>query len=328
MALRAFQNNPSIGGFGNESSTFMNIIRQDCRPRHPKVATNHNDNKEGQTKTRHSKQSASRKCATTATSSSASPNENSKNYSSSSNNNNNNCCDAFAQIIKELVDNAVDACRNCHGVSSPSSSSSRKSAEMIPPSFLNNGDEVVKDLKRVRVSIEKVTSINNEIPGNENGNDRENNINHNVRHDNHDDESNEVLRVTVTDNGCGMDNIENSVSVFSSTKSGQFVSNSDNNYNNPSTNDIDIDGACTSGRYGLGLTLCLLHAQRLVPNSCASIISSTSKQTVWTSAKFVVDAEKDEVVCVDKKWKEKKKHGCHDSGTSVSLLVPVRNWLT
>lgn len=180
--------------------------------------------------------------------------------------------DAFAQILKELVDNAVDACsHNCNATLEKST------------------------IQRVRVNIEKVEtpSFNKADTGND---------------DNANDDR-ELLRVEVNDNGCGMDDIVKCVSAFNSSKG-----------------DNDIDGKVsqgieTAGRYGIGLTLCLLHAQRLVPNSCAVITSTVQGSSSITRAKFVVDMDRDSVICVEKKNIEKE--NIQSSGTSITLLLPV-----
>jgi DNA topoisomerase VI subunit B len=152
-------------------------------------------------------------------------------------------CDAFAQIVKELVDNAVDACR--------------QDSEQI---------------RRVRVDFSQVSPT--------------------------------VLRVTVTDNGCGMSCIQDCVEAFRSHKR-----NSSNQTK-------------TAGRYGIGLTLCLLHAQRLVPNSTASITSATKTSNCFQQADYVVDTEVDCIKCIHEE--EIPKSRPDESGTSVSVLVPVR----
>ena len=77
----------------------------------------------------------------------------------------------------------------------------------------------------------------------------------------------------------------------------------------------------TAGRYGVGLALAFLYAQRLVQNTCASIVAATIAETAfWTSATFVVDTDQDSVDCI-KKSKTKKQ--TNESGTSIRLLVPV-----
>ena len=101
--------------------------------------------------------------------------------------------DAFCQTVKELVENAVDAC--CQSSSS-------------------NVHQRVK------------TEIN--------------------------EQDQNTLQVIVTDNLSGMVDIQECVNAFKSTKGKDE----------------------TVGRYGVGLTLCVLHAQRLVPNSYACITLS------------------------------------------------------
>lgn len=166
-------------------------------------------------------------------------------------------CDAFAQIVKELVDNAVDACHHSQD----------------------------KGKQRIRVVIER------------------------LEQEDHDDAEyvgvDYLLRVTVSDNGCGMADIQQCVNAFRSSKAG----------NTPVEKD-------TAGRYGIGLTLCLLHAQRLVPDSCASITSATSDALHFTRASYVVDTEGDSVTCVKRELLPKTNPT--ESGTAVSLLVPVR----
>lgn len=154
-------------------------------------------------------------------------------------------CDAFAQIVKELVDNAVDACTQ-------------------------NDDSAVR---RVRVDFSQVSS--------------------------------NVLRVTVTDNGCGMESIQDCVEAFRSNKRNASSGN-------------------TTGRYGIGLTLCLLHAQRLVPHSTASITSATKDSPKFQRKDYVVDTDGDCVKSIDEE--EIAKSRPEESGTSVSVLVPVRHY--
>jgi DNA topoisomerase VI subunit B len=157
-------------------------------------------------------------------------------------------CDAFAQIVKELVDNAVDACRQ----------------------------DSENRIHRVRVEFHQIST--------------------------------NILRVTVTDNGCGMACIQDCVEAFRSSKR---------------PNDSSMQK--TSGRYGIGLTLCLLHAQRLVPNSTALITSATKLSHSFQRAEYVVDTEDDCVKCIHKE--ETLKSRRDESGTSISILVPVSNRL-
>ena len=85
--------------------------------------------------------------------------------------------------------------------------------------------------------------------------------------------------------------------------------------------DGDIGDDCTSGRYGIGLTLCLLHAQRLVPGTGACVTSATSSDIEWTRGTYEPDADADVVVC--KRRERFSKNDVGESGTTVSLLVPV-----
>jgi len=119
-----------------------------------------------------------------------------------------------------------------------------------------------------------------------------------------------VLRVTVSDNGISMENIQDCVNAFRTSKAG---------------NDAEEEAAeNTAGRYGIGLTLCLLHAQRLIPESCASITSATTESLQFTRASYVVDTDGDSVLCV--KQEQLPKNSPEESGTAVSLLVPVSVW--
>ncbi len=187
--------------------------------------------------------------------------------------------DAFAQIIKELVDNAVDACYITDKQQTESSSD-------IP--------------KRVRVEIQRFRSTP-DISENKNQEDSQHGST-----DNEDDDDDEILRVTVTDNGCGMKDIKACVDPFHTSKA---------------HGDIERQ---TAGRYGIGLTLCLLHAQRLVPGSCAIIRSAVAEQSHWTTYQCIIDAEKDTVHCsIAGTSHQHSKSIANESGTAVSLLVPV-----
>ena len=89
----------------------------------------------------------------------------------------------------------------------------------------------------------------------------------------------------------------------------------------------------TSGRYGIGLTLCILHAQRCVPNSRVCITSVSEKSKYRTRAIFEVDEQGDSVDCVQEEVtpvsllssKDNASATENESGTCVSLLVPVSN---
>jgi DNA topoisomerase VI subunit B len=216
--------------------------------------------------------------------------------------------DAFCQIVKELVDNAVDAC--C----------------VI-------GDETDTVNRRVRVVIEEYKQ----------GSDAK-------------DGGQKLLRVTVSDNGCGMESIQDCVGAFHSSKQGpqgnQEGSVSLKKPSNPSSKNKDSSnskkpnnrngkskatsmntktttvtpGASnegqTAGRYGIGLTLCLLHAQRLVPASCASIQSATRHDKDWNVVQAVVETELDSIRCVP--ISRLPKSSPKESGTCIGVLLPVR----
>lgn len=173
--------------------------------------------------------------------------------------------DIFPQVLKELVDNAVDACR------------------------------VVKDgeIRRVRVNIQNEKMILHP--------DAANGMSASIPR------TQEVLRITVTDNGCGMEDIEKCVRPFESNKTMRQDSSCPKDFNQ------------TAGRYGIGLTLCMLHAQRLLPHSHTTIKSAIASSPTWTSIKCVVDSEHDVINIVDKRQLPKD---AHKSGTAICIVVP------
>jgi len=274
MSLRTFTNNPSLGGFGNETSRMQ--ISKPAKSRKRSRQKHHSS---------HAYRTLSSSAAESSSAGMSPPNKQKVDrqhvnilsdedyswkeleYST---------CDAFAQIIKELVDNAVDACRMDRG------------ADAHPHQTDNHGHR--RNYKRVRVFIQESKSCDaalsetQELQG---------------------QYANSLLRVTVSDNGCGIENIDECVNAFQSTK----TSTSDN----------------TAGRYGIGLTLCLLHAQRLVPNSYASITSATESATCWTKITLKVDTDKDKVSCSNLKHIPKKIGEDKHSGTAVSVLLPVES---
>jgi hypothetical protein len=239
MALRAFCSNPSLGGFGGESGLLITGGNSLQRSLQRKKKRERD----------HSSLPVTEKD-----------------------------CDAFAQIVKELVDNAIDSTRSV-------SHQSKKQA------------------KRVRVVIEQCEAP---VPSSERTDERTA-AEVGACTDDADGEANEVLRVTVSDNGCGMADIQACVEAFRTNKAQGKQTAPEN---------------MTAGRYGIGLTLCLLHAQRLVQNSCASITSATPEAAYFTKASYVVDTEGDSVRCVRRE--KSRKAFLDESGTSVSVLVPVR----
>ena len=237
----------------------------------------------------------------------------------------------MAQILKELVDNAVDAC--CAAAAATATKSNR-------PEHDDGTGGAGKDepiiLKRVRVIIESVVGDRTE--------DEVDDASASAR-----GPKKELLRVSVNDNGIGMGSIEDCVEAFRTSKrsdgngNGNAIRDSSQNSIGSGSmgGSIDADGGApqdgtcvqsqphprpsgesqTAGRYGIGLTLCLLHSQRLCPDSVASITSATADATQWIRASYVVDTEGDRVRCVKKELLDKKRPG--ESGTMVSLLVPV-----
>ena len=207
--------------------------------------------------------------------------------------------DAFAQIVKELTDNAVDAC-SCD----VDSNSSYANEKVVPK-------------RRVRVLFENV------------------------------EEEVSALKVTVSDNGCGMKDIKKCVAAFSSSKqsSGERLQGTNSleteqtveSLNNLNPNSSATRAVCcpeeqkslpvdtnndveaqTTGRYGIGLTLCLLHTQNIASNSYATISSTTSCCDSWKKVKYVVN--ENEIDCIEQTSMTKIPG---TSGTSVSVLLAV-----
>ena len=238
--LRSFANNPSLGGFGGESqiatqlSQTVGMRQDDDNIEKSTDNTNDNNTQDGAV----------------------------------------GSCDAFVQILKELVDNAVDAC--------------------VYPNDKDN------DTKRVRV---KVTSESVPVFS----------------------KMMNCLRLEVSDNGCGMEDIDKCVSAFSSNKQQTNDTSNDNvdisTKKQSSSNNNGNTENYTSGRYGVGLTLCILHAQRLVSGTGASITSATVSSDQWTRAVYEPDTNADSIVC--KKREQFPKHNKNECGTTISLLVPV-----
>jgi hypothetical protein len=289
MALRAFLTNPSIGGFGGESS--MSLPEPQPRSGRQPDTTGTDD-------------VGTRTTARTLFS----------HEESVDNDVGENSCDAFAAIVKELVDNAVDACAS-------------------PPdgnTTMNGNDHDLNEekiMKRVRVIISEAI-----VPVSNNGKSS-------ISSNSHDDGSKTMncLRIEVSDNGCGMEDIDYCVSVFSSNKSTvmkkstdvQAIKTSGKKCKSKSKTKPVLDlphlpspnsEKFTSGRYGVGLTLCLLHAQRLIPGTGACITSATATSVEWIRATYEPDTDADNIVC---KKKERFPKVVGESGTTISLFVPV-----
>ena len=292
MALRVFQSNPAIGGFGGESSAQLDYFIS----AHDDADNNASKDKQPSSECGQNSVKQSQRQPSSVGGES---------------------CDAFVQIVKELVDNAVDACaRDENNVGADNNVDEQQTQK-------KNATAEASSSKRVRVEI-KPTQIST-------GGDDEDTT-----------AMMECFRVKVSDNGCGMEDIDACVSAFRSTKNnvddgsdkgGGSRSNKtkkNNNNKNSSRKKKNIDSGAknkqptssyTSGRYGVGLTLCLLHAQRLVPNSVTLIITSTKKSDYWTIRRYRADTEKDEIVCL--KEERLPKIDKDECGTIVEILVPV-----
>eukprot|EP00536_Pseudo-nitzschia_multiseries_P003061 jgi/Psemu1/63970/estExt_Genemark1.C_430077 len=276
MALRAFHDNPGIGGFG-ENGTPVLLLRD----------RNHSSTHQ---RSQHRSTPGASNDGIAANHHDSSDRERSKGGDG----------DLLCQIVKELVDNAVDACRKA---------TSRNGNEPAREPRDPPGENGTRNRKRVRVDIR---------PTMENGHPIE-----------------DLLQVTVTDNGCGMENIQRCVSAFHSSKGGSATNGKGNESKNSSSkskrrsngiatsqsggasNDPDPSHNHTSGRYGMGLTLCLLHGQRCVPNSRACISSATPTSKHRKRAFFQVNRAGDSVDCVREEVPPNDSGGlhAHASGT-------------
>jgi hypothetical protein len=287
MALRAFHANPGIGGFGESTTTNT-------------AASNYNDFVELSSSYNKKKNKKD------------SDDSNDDKYARENYNGTNGNGDLLCQIVKELVDNAVDACRSScssrydyhddeeEGGEEEEERRRRQGGGGVRTSGTHNRNQ-----KRIKIEISPPP------------NDADNNNN------------NSILQVTVSDNGCGMESIQDCVNAFHSSKRGDDsinVNNSTNSKNNNNSNNNNTNNTNsknhTSGRYGIGLTLCILHAQRCVPNSRVCITSVSAKSKYRTRAVFEVDKQGDSVDCVQEEVSPVTTSE-HESGTCVSLLVPV-----
>ena len=267
MALWTFHNNPGIGGFGETNQLLLD-----------------GDRKRSESHVR-KKQSKEASCSFSleaqmplGTRSFIDDHNNIETANVAMNKYSVGGGDLLCQIVKELVDNAVDACR--------------RNTSQIGNS--QNSNSKANLLNKIRVDIRPIT-----------GNGRFANIS--IPEYPSKEYYDDILQVTVTDTGCGMENIHKCVNAFHRNKKGRQISKA---YSH------------TSGRYGIGLTLCLLHAQRCIPNSRACISSATPKSKFRTRAFFKVDKEADAVICVEEETINISSFE-QQSGTSVSLLVPV-----
>ena len=130
---------------------------------------------------------------------------------------------ALTQIVKEIVDNAVDACRgesNNHN-SNYKDNNTRSTTSNAKNNRNNNSSPPGQSSFRIRINLDPVTEK----------------------------DGTQVMRVTVTDNGCGMEDIQKCVDAFQTSKG----HNAENlGANQPQQRQQQV--AKTSGRYGIGLT--------------------------------------------------------------------------
>jgi hypothetical protein len=295
MALRAFHANPGIGGFGESTTTIT-------------PTSNYNDFEElsSSYKSKNNNNNKKRK-------DDDDDNDNDDDDDKYARGNSNGNGDLLCQIVKELVDNAVDACKSScnsrydrHDKEEEEEEEERRRQGGGGRTSTRNRS---RNQKRIKVEISP--------PPNDADNDN----------------NNYILQVTVSDNGCGMESIQDCVNAFHSSKRGDD-DGSDNNNNinvnnnntnsksNSKNNNNNNNNNHTSGRYGIGLTLCILHAQRCVPNSRVCITSVSAKSKYRTRAIFEVDKQVDSVDCVQEEVTPVTASE-YESGTCVSLLVPV-----
>ncbi len=272
MALWAFHNNPGIGGFGESTPILFDRTKINVKKRHRPL-----EKKKRKTEPRQASNRENRDPNSVRFSYDEPSGKGETVCAASRNDHTVGEADLVCQIVKELVDNAVDACR------SPTSEND------------NREDRREKHEKRIRVDLRPFGIREDSDDGS---------IASSRSH------ADDILQLTVTDTGCGIENIQNCVNAFQTSKGGDTING------NETTNDV------SSGRYGIGLTLCLLHAQRCVPNSRACISSATPKSKHVTRVFFEVNKREDSVKCVQEEIINVPSSQ-HESGTCVSLLIPV-----
>ncbi|KAL3811520.1 hypothetical protein ACHAXA_010296 [Cyclostephanos tholiformis] len=267
--------------------------------------------------------------------------------------------------MPELVDNAVDACGAF--ASNDDADRERNDGDGTGGDETNEGRTATTTRRRVRVTITPATLSSFVSTG---GSDDDDDDDGDGGGDGDSEGGRHLLRVEVSDNGCGMSDIDYCVSAFGSNKNGKTTTTTtttrgrgiddigegrrgsgmvgtaaEDSAGIPSTEDdargggsnrkdqkssstlptassddvIEVNDGCTSGRYGVGLTLCLLHAQRLVPGTGACVTSATERDSSWVRATYEPDADRDVIVC-RKRERFPKMQG--ESGTTISLMVP------
>ena len=253
MALRTFRFNPSLGGFGHESFASSQVRSFPCHTNceDPNSRNNTNEWQDDEEVVE---------------------------------------ADAFAQIVKELVDNAMDACRSCQPrlleenesnhrtetkngknnkatMGRPSNGSNNNKTKENP-STANSPSKETMMPRRVLVKIfpedpsscpnhnQKINTratANDEIADNDKG-QQERTL----------PLPRDLLRVTITDNGCGMKDIQACVDPFYTNKAHNStrtpVTDSVANVSSAANHDDKTHDSGhnnrnnTAGRYGIGLT--------------------------------------------------------------------------
>ena len=170
--------------------------------------------------------------------------------------------DAFAQILKELVDNSVDSCR---------------SSNFSTTSSVNDSDQIVKRRVRVRIQQDQECFASSSSQQEERSHTQpqqedDSNAGSPFSGETGETTNREILRIEVVDNGCGMKDIQACVDPFFTSKahnstdatsadtrnSQQQQENTETRRNNSQNSSRGTSSTQneqqTAGRYGIGLT--------------------------------------------------------------------------
>ena len=243
MALRTFRFNPSLGGFGRESSSSSqksNFLGSGSIIEQGNLTEVGNDDNEHEEEVMEA--------------------------------------DAFAQIVKELVDNAMDACRSsCPQNKNDTQKSSSRPGVTKPTKKEKKGQGKKKGnagkslpeldpttQRRVIVKIvpeDIAPSLQSKTSAREGKNEKTSQAALSSG-----PAPRELVRVVVTDNGCGMRDIQSCVDPFYTNKAHNSSRWSSNDSASAVGNDVEkkkgknghLAATCnrnnTAGRYGIGLT--------------------------------------------------------------------------
>jgi DNA topoisomerase VI subunit B len=164
---------------------------------------------------------------------------------------------AFFQCFRETIENSIDACQE------------NAAAIVVAPS--GSSDATSSNVKAVTEHKQRHHQVGISITASSHHGTTTNN-----KSNSDGTTITNVVLLSVTDNGCGMNNAADLLSCFRSTKVA-----SDKN----STNDV---GAAV-GRFGVGLSICLLYCIQQTQQQYITITSKTIHQTDVAIAKFSVD---------------------------------------